>query len=358
MSNPPNKKLCALHLSTGNYLRGGERQMVRLHEGILKKGLLSSIVCKAGSEISRQTIEGLFPVPWHGELDLAGLFRIRKIAKSVNASVLHCHDAHALSHGSLVGAMLGIPVIYTRRVVFPMHGNPFSRWKYGQCRMLLAISNAVAKQCSSIVPQEKIRIIADGVDWASPILSRGEARDALGVPEKAFAIGTVGYFTKEKNIPFINAVATALNTNKNDALIVCIGPWDADPNVGISKNIIFTGLKPDATNYYNAFDAYISASTHEGLGSALLDAVVRDIPAAAIDGGGTRDIFPDNWDLFSPDDTTGFIAGVENIIGNYSSARKQAKICGTRARSLFSVEAMVEKTIDAYNTPVNQQGPL
>jgi glycosyltransferase involved in cell wall biosynthesis len=269
------------------------------------------------------------------------------VCRSNGASIIHCHDSHALSHGAIVGKSLRIPVVYTRRVIFPLHGNFFSQWKYGKCAKVIAVSNAVAEQCRAVVPQEKIAVIPDGVDWNRAIVSRREARQALGIPEEAFVIGSVGHFTAEKNLQLLLALANNFQKTNPNVRIVCIGPTDIHKK-SIPGNMLCTGLKPDAVTYYNAFDAYVSTSTQEGLGSALLDAVVRDIPAVAVDAGGTRDIFPEGWPLVAATDQEGFIKAVTAVVENPEEARRRAEICGKRAREIFSVESMVGKTMAIY----------
>jgi glycosyltransferase involved in cell wall biosynthesis len=91
---------------------------------------------------------------------------------------------------------------------------------------------------------------------------------------------------------------------------------------------------------------------NEGLGSALIDAVVRDIPVVAVDAGGTRDIFPENRPLVSSGDESGLILSVKKIIDNHEKALSDAKKCGIRARAIFSVENMVNKTIEAYKSVI------
>ncbi len=336
-----------IHLSTGKSLRGGERQAALLHQGLLAKGRESRLVCRAASELSGKNIPALTPVPWAGEWDLWGLRRLLGECISYGASIIHCHDAHAFSHGSVIGARLKIPVVYTRRVVFPLHSDLFSTWKYRQCRMVIAVSNAVARQCRTLVPGDRIIVIPDSSDWTRPLLSKTEARSALHIPEKCFVFGSVGHFTREKNLPMIVSLAQALRRTNPEARIVCIGPIH-EP-VGTLDNLVCTGSMPDAVNFYNAFDAYISASTHEGLGSALLDAIVRDIPSLAIDGGGTRDLFPEQWPLIPPPDQAGFIAGAREIADNISLAREKAEACGKRARAVFSADSVIKKTIDVYD---------
>jgi L-malate glycosyltransferase len=337
-----------LHLSTGKSLRGGENQTIILHKALLSKGITSILLCKSGSELSYRGIPCMIPIPWAGEWDILALRRIIRLGKSQAASIIHCHDAHALSHGSIAGKLLRVPVIYTRRVVFPVHVNLFSAWKYRQCRMVIAISNAVAAQCRSLVDDDRICIIPDSADWTRPVLSRTEARNALKIPDESFVIGSVGHFTREKNLPLIAHLARELERLCPDVRIACIGPIDDKPIDRAPGNLVCTGLKPDAVNFYGAFDAYVSAATHEGLGSALLDAIVRDVPAVAIDGGGTRDLFPEQWPLISADDTVGFITAVRNVIANPSMAREKALACGKRARGIFSPGLVIQRTMDAY----------
>jgi L-malate glycosyltransferase len=336
-----------IHLSTGTTLRGGERQALWLHQGLLEKGWNSRIVCRSNGELSRHAAPSLISIPWRGEWDIAGLVRILGVCKTFRPDIIHCHDAHALAHGSVIGALLGVAVVYTRRTVFPLKRTMLSQWKYSRCRMFIAVSRAVARQGESIVRKDIIRVVADGVDWTRPGLSREAARRALGIPDERFVVGTIGHFTREKNLPLIAEAARALAKTHPHVLFVGIGPYamtDAPP----PANLMLVGHKPDAVDYYGAFDLYASASTQEGLGSALLDAVVRDIPIVAIDAGGTRDVVADTRVLVSPQDGPGFIAALAHAIDCHGSARFAAVECGKRARDLFSVESMVEKNIQVY----------
>jgi hypothetical protein len=53
-----NKKTSKIvHLSTEMQFRGGERQIVWLHEGILKKQINSLLLCKKGSDLEKMQIK-------------------------------------------------------------------------------------------------------------------------------------------------------------------------------------------------------------------------------------------------------------------------------------------------------------
>jgi glycosyltransferase involved in cell wall biosynthesis len=351
--NPP---ISVLHFSTGRLLRGGERQVALLHSGLLKRGFKSMLACRKGGELAAQKLENTIPFSWLGEWDIGALMRFSGICKKQRPSVIHCHDAHALAHGAIAGRRLGIPVIYTRRVVFPISASFLSHNKYKACAAIIAVSNAVSNQCKEVVAPERVYIVGDGADWSAFLLPRPEARKRLGIPENAFLFGTVAHFTAEKDIALLFYFANSIQAQKPGVRLACIGPYDERQKKRhtIPASIVCTGKLDNAVQYYNAFDAYVSTSSAEGLGSALLDAIVRDIPCVAVDAGGTRDLFPEGWELLKRGDYKGFAAAAVNLMDDYSAAQTAAKRCGDRSRNIFSVDAMVEKTMAVYTTVARQ----
>jgi glycosyltransferase involved in cell wall biosynthesis len=347
--NPP---ISVLHFSTGRHLRGGERQVAWLHAGLLKRGCKSMLACRKGGELALLGLENTISVPWLGEWDIAALMRFLGICKKNRPSVIHCHDAHALAHGALAGNRLSIPVIYTRRVMFPIHTSYFSHKKYQACAAIIAVSNAVSVQCKEAVSPDRVHIVGDGADWGAPLLPRPEARKRLGIPGDTFVFGTVAHFTAEKDIALLFTLANSIQAKKPGARLACIGPFDEKQKkrYSIPESIVCAGKLDNAVQYYSSFDVYVSTSSVEGLGSALLDAIVRDIPCVAVDAGGTPDLFPEGWQLAKRGDYEGFTAAVVRLMDDYSAAQAAAKRCGARARNIFSVDAMVEKTMAVYTT--------
>jgi glycosyltransferase involved in cell wall biosynthesis len=338
-----------LHFSTGKRLRGGERQVEFLHAGLAGAGVRSVLVCRKGGGLASRNLSDTVPLSWRGEWDALGLAGFIGICKRRNPVLIHSHDGHSLAHASVAGAMLGVPVVHTRRVLFPLRTSLFSQWKYGKCKAIIGVSEAVARACKEALPGVRVHIVHDGVDWTACAMSRSDARKALGIDEAAFAIGSVAHFTKEKELPILISLAETIRSRCPPARIVCIGPTGtALPRV--PPNLILAGYRDNAAQYYTAFDAYVSASSHEGLGSALLDAVVRDIPCVAVDGGGTRDLFPDGWELPKPGDFSGLVSAVTRMIDEYENACATAASCGARAREVFSRQAMVLRTVEVYRT--------
>jgi glycosyltransferase involved in cell wall biosynthesis len=330
-------------------MRGGERQSLFLHSALLERGIKSILVCKKHGELASLGIKNTVPLQWHGEADLLALLGLLRICQQKEPTIIHCHDAHALTHGGIAGKLLSVPVVYTRRVAFPIKKSLLTKWKYHACAAVIAVSKTVAQQCREVVSASRVHVVGDVVDVSCELLPRAQARKALGLREDAFVIGSVAHFTKEKNIGLIVECCKRLLVEKPLVQIVCIGPTELQ-SADIPPNCICPGKLQNAVQYYNAFDAYMSTSSREGLGSALLDAVVRDIPAIAVDAGGTRDLFPDNWPLVADGDKNGLYDAVICCIDHFNEHRQSAAAVGKWARDLFSMSVITEKTLQLYKT--------
>jgi glycosyltransferase involved in cell wall biosynthesis len=304
------------------------------------------------------------PFAWRGLWDVAGFLRVLRLCERIAPAILHCHDSKAFTLGSLVGRIGRIPVVTTRRVAFPIRPTAFNRWKFRRAAAVVAISMAVAEIVARVASRSRIVLVPDGVSPEGPILPRSEARRELGLPAEGRVIGTVGYFTREKNLPLMFRLAEAMGNETPPAVVACIGPMDdgATKRAASSKHLMATGPVPDASRYYAALDVYVSPSTSEGLGTSLLDAVVRDIPAVAYDAGGTRDVYPTGAAWLVPcGDEVAMVETVRAVIRDLDPARQTARAYGTRARSLFSVSGMVDGNAAVYRrvlSPAERPDPV
>jgi glycosyltransferase involved in cell wall biosynthesis len=341
-----------VHISTGKQCRGGERQVLFLHQGLHRHPVIESILFyQPDSVLSGMVKQTGFPLPVTGVADISGFIGFLRQLKKINPDFIHCHDSTGFTYGSIAGYFLKIKTVYTRRAVFPIGSTWFNRWKFSRCTRIVAISSAVARICREIVPQMEVSIIHDGVTFDAPRYSREESRAILKLAPDQTAIGTVGYFTGEKNMPLIFDLATALAESFPSACIVCIGQLTEESlkKARNFSNIRLTGIMENAVDYYNAFDMYISPSTREGLGTALLDAMVRDIPVAALDSGGSKDIFPDQCPVhIEQEKPAEFIKAVKNSITNYQKACAEARELGKSVRERFGVNIMVDRYAALY----------
>ncbi|MGD9201575.1 MAG: glycosyltransferase, partial [Chitinispirillia bacterium] len=277
--------------------------------------------------------------------DLIGFIRFINQCMIIKPYIIHCHDSRAFTYASLAAIFIGKRVIFTRKVIFPIKPTLFNIFKYRRCSHIIAISEAVNKKCLKIMQNKaKISIIPSGVRIPIKSLSKNECRKILNIPRNIFIIGSVAHFTKEKNISLVFNLASSLQKSHSNVLIVCVGSlteysvYEAEKY----KNIVLTGVIKNIENFYSAFDLYISTSTKEGLGTALLDALVRDIPAVAMDSGGSRDLFIENCPLLIPRNNNRlFIETVKKVINHREEYNEYIHELGIFTRKHFSIDRMI-----------------
>ncbi len=333
-----------LHLSTEPGFRGGERQLLRVHEGLRSSGIESVILCSRRNRDLSEVPES-FSLNLSGIAAFTSIFQVKKLLKQIQPDLIHCHDSRSLS----LAAMLkqSRPLVFSRKTAYPLKKSRSSRMKFQSLTAVVAVSEASARSVYSSYPCLPVRIIHDGVTWESGI-SRDEVRKKFNVADEQFLFAAVGHFTSEKNLPLLLKTADLLSEQYRHARILLIGPVikEVQEIVNSHPAIIAPGRVENAEQYYAGFDCYLSSSTREGLGSALLDAVVRDIPAVALDSGGSREIFGED-DIDHCSSPEQFFQRISAHI-DHDISQEQTLLRGQRARELFSVEQLGNNHIRLY----------
>lgn len=134
-------------------MRGGQWQVLRLHQGLTEAGLDSLLLARPDSPLAATARAASLPCE-----DISPL-RIARMSRACH--VVHAHDAR--SHA--VAAICSVaPLVVSRRVAFPVNQGTLSRWKYRRATRYLAVSRFVAAELErGGVPAERIDVVYDGV---------------------------------------------------------------------------------------------------------------------------------------------------------------------------------------------------
>jgi glycosyltransferase involved in cell wall biosynthesis len=153
-----------LHLDSGGEMRGGQWQVLRLHQALIESGHESFLLAREGGRLL--TIAGQRGLPCEA------LRPFRLLMRSQGFDLLHAHDARSHSLAALISR---VPLVVSRRVAFPVGTSGASRWKYGRPRRFLAVSRFVAGiLIEAGIGPDRIDVVYDGVEVpAAP--AEGEA---------------------------------------------------------------------------------------------------------------------------------------------------------------------------------------
>ena len=283
-----------LHVDSGREMRGGQWQVLRLHRGLVRRGVRSMLLAREGAPLlalARQ--EGL-------PCDSVRPLRLPLFSRSFD--LMHAHD----SRSHTIGTMLSrVPLVVSRRVAFPVRDTLGSRWKYQSPVLFIAVSHFVANELRrACVPEARITIVHDGV----PIPESPASGRAVLVPH-------------------------SLDPGKGMALAAQAAELAGVPIV-VSRN-----LEADLPRAR----ALLYLSRSEGLGSGILLAMSYGVTVIASKIGGVPELIEDGENGILVDNTPETIAAAFRRI---NPALGHAARETVRAR--FSEARMVQATVERY----------
>ena len=301
-----------LHLDTGPSMRGGQYQVLLLHDTLAERDCEQTLLGGRGIR-TRRAVER---ATWQS---------VRGHARE--CEVIHAHDARAHTLAVLHGRKR--PVVVSRRVSFPIKGGPASRWKYRRASHFVAISSHVATILQAAgVPEDKVSVVHDA---------------APDSPAAAVATAAGDRKPREDGEAF-HVVAP----NVQDPLKCPELAAEACRAAGVRIR-----FSDDLATDLAAADALLYLSESEGLGSAILLAMSLGVPVIASDIGGIPEAVAPG--------TTGLL--VQNSVASVASALRvlqqdaglRATMAGNARReaaSKFSKRRMAERTLEIYRKVV------
>jgi glycosyltransferase involved in cell wall biosynthesis len=290
-----------VHVDTGREMRGGQRQVLLLLNGLREAGEECVLLSRAGSPLFESAAtagHAVYPAT------LANLW-----LRSKRADLVHVHDAHAHTQAALASRA---PFVVSRRVAFPLKRSFLSHWKYRQAARFVAVSQFVAGELERAhIAKNKIGVVYDGVD---------------------------------------NIVKTAAWRADYPAVALA----SSDPAKGrdlVEQAARLTGMRVKYSNDLISDLAqasmFIYLTRAEGFGSAALLAMAMGIPVIASNVGGLPEALGDAG-LLVANDSAQISAAMQRLREDSALARTLIAQGKKRVAENFTAKLMVEGTIQVY----------
>jgi len=255
---------------------------------------------------------------------IAKKFRIITIAHSHNTS-----SGNGLS--AVVKNIFQYPIRYIADHLFAC-SLPAGRWLFGD--------KALSK--------EKFKIVKNAIDTEKFIFNeetRNEKRDELRINGK-FVIGHVGRFHPQKNHDFLIDLFKKIHNRNRNAVLLLVGDGELRKSIKgkvdkleLSDNVIFTGIRSDVPELFQAMDIFLFPSNYEGLGIVVVEAQASGLPCIVADTIPKEAIVSANVKSISLKDD--IISWAESVL-QYSS--------GYNRRNLYNM--IVESGYDIKSTAI------
>jgi glycosyltransferase involved in cell wall biosynthesis len=288
------------------------------------------------------------------------------------ARILHVHGYAAADFGRLAARLAG-----AKLVLHEHFADPNMPGYQGLADRLLApfTDRAIAVSGSTreflirerFVPEDRVELIWNGAPLSEFAPAGREralaARRALGLPEDAPVIGSIGRLNAQKGHRFLLDAAALLRDRRPDVWTLIVGDGDLmdelrqqAARLGLDDRVVFAGHRSDVPDLLAALDVFCISSLYEGTPLALFEAMAagRPIVSTAVDG--CREILVDesNGLLVPPEDVEALAGALDRVVSDPAlrealgrqaledSRRYDVKACVERMEALYQ-ELLREK---------------
>ncbi|MFN3648381.1 MAG: glycosyltransferase [Armatimonadota bacterium] len=346
-----------LQLITPSKIAGAERSTASLCEHLQRAGHRVVVGCKRGSpllQVMREAGLDARPLGISGKLNPAAALRVAGLAREIGAGVIHGHLSSAALHSALAGRLARLPsVAHVRALNTAFWYRPATR--------VIAISHAVKEHLvRQRIDASRIDVVYSGIDPDRYYLpcTRDEARVKLGLPADALLVGVVAHLSAKKgHAVLLDAFAQAAARHPS-ARLLFLGEGNQEEALRIQAKrlrvidrLIFAGFQADVLPYYSALDLVALPSIEgEGLPRALLEAGLLGRPAIGTRLSGVPEILRHGeTGLIVPvRDPAAMAAALDTLLGDAALRERLGRAARERVASVFTVPAMVQGTLDAY----------
>jgi glycosyltransferase involved in cell wall biosynthesis len=239
---------------------------------------------------------------------LPALLRLRRAFRfdAIDAHFVYPEGLAAV----LLGRLLGVPVLITLRGMLPLLvpyrlRRPQLRWALRRADRVIAVAESLKSDAVALgIPPERVRVIENGIDAGlfRPY-DRMAARHALGLPEAAQILVSVGTLAPRKGFHLVIEALPALAERFPEIRFVIVGGAGAEgameeelrrlsERLGVAGRVIFAGpqKRADLAAWYSAADLSVLASAHEGCPNVVLEALACGTPVVATPVGSIPEI--------------------------------------------------------------------
>ena len=355
----------SLHIDTARTWRGGQSQVLYTVQGLRAIGHRAVLVAHPEGELLRRMSEGhdLIPLAPRNEIDLSAAWRLSRVLRQLQPEIVQAHDPHAVAMASTALSMTTLtpkpPLVASRRVEFRIAHNSFSRWKYSQVDCFIANSAAIRDRLvADGIPRLKTTIVNEGVDVERIVrMLPANVHAAFYLPTHAPVIGNVAALVPHKGQHHLIDAAALVVREVPDARFVIVGEGELREALEkqihekhLERHVFLAGFRTDALELTKGFDLFAMSSVHEGMCTALVDAMAASKAAVATTAGGIPEVMVDGETgfLVAPRDHHAMAERLIMLLKDEGLRSRMGEAALHRARARFTVERMVEGTAAVY----------
>lgn len=350
-----------VHLDTSRSWRGGQLQVFLLHRELLRLGVESRLLVRAGGPLGQRCEEAGLPVdpvplmrPWYPPA-ISTVWR-----QTRRATIVHAHDSHAATLAAIVRTINPrLVVVCHRRVSFGPRTRLAERWKYRHIDRWIAVSAEIAgklRRAGAIDPRVVPSAVdVEGLREQAMKRSARDLRSELGIDASAPVIGLIGALANQKGHEALIAAAPRILEAAPEAVFLCVGEGRLSGRLhrrvrrnGLANAFRFTGFRRDVAALMGLCTIVIAPSIDgEGSSAVIKEAMALGTPVVASDLPGNLEVLNGTGIAIPVADEKALADSVVALLGD-SGRRAELGASGRKRSEIWVPSAMATGVLAAY----------
>ena len=368
-----------LHLQRVSGIGGSERHLLRLLPALVARGIDARMYVLATGDAHRfvdalaATGVPVTTVPAGPDVNPVAVARLIRELRAARPDLVHTHLLHGDTVGQLAARLTGVPGVSSFHACPPFYDRPPYRsvaLLVGRMpRLTIAISDHLGRFLvdRGLTPADRVRVIHYGIDvagWRLPEAAREGERSRLGIGPGELVVGVSSRLVPEKgHADLIDALGIAVRSDDRLRLLIAgDGPLGAALErqaaaVLPAGTYRFLGFVDDIRAFMNACDVFAFPTTPdfgEGFGLAALEASATGRPIVGTAVGPIPEVVADGESglVVPPRSPAALAAAILKMAADEPLRRRLGEGAARRARDVFGLDRMVDRTVDVYEEVV------
>ena len=359
------KPICFCNTNTA--WGGGEKWHYDLAIRLKEKGFPVSAITNAQSELSHRVHKAEI-TPCYitiNNLSFLNIFKMLTLYRVLKKSHIHTIILNLSNDVKVAGVaakLAGVKkIIYRRGLAKPVKNSAFNRFLFRHIITDVIVNSEDTRQKllqhnRELIPEEKIRVIYNGIDVQSYDQQPSAPRYARKPGE--LILGNAARFAPQKGQKHLIELAKQLKEQGLAFRLLIAGKGELEEelrqytkSLQVEEEVIFVGFQENIKQFMETIDIFILSSLFEGFGYVLVEAMASQKPVVAFDTSSNPEVVVHGQ--------TGFLAKPGNIEDLLQYVKKLAedqnlrnlfgKNGRTRVEEHFDIQRVLDQTIELIN---------
>jgi glycosyltransferase involved in cell wall biosynthesis/ribosomal protein S18 acetylase RimI-like enzyme len=334
--------------------------------------------------------EGIRHVPWlHASRawnpigDARAFAELVAILRRERFDLVHTHNPKPGVLGRIASRLVGTPVVVN--TVHGLYATPEDRVLK---RLPILAAERLAARFSDLElyqSEEDLRwarriglvrparsaLVGNGTDLRrfdpeAVAARRAGLRRALGLPEGAVVVGTVGRLVAEKGYRELFKAARLVRSTHPDVRFLVVGAPDADKADAIGEaeidgarsDVVLTGWRPDVRDLLGAMDVFVLPSWREGVPRSAIEASAMALPLVLTDIRGCREVVRHGVEglLVPPRSPHSLASAISALVEDPGLRARMGQAARRRAAERFDERRVEDAVVNAYRRLLERRG--